>query len=172
MKLAVQDANIIIDLIKIDLWQLALQLDLEIYTTDFVVGEIGPEQLAIIQPFIDGGHFRVRTFDGEEVGEIFGLNERVPALSVADCSVLHSAKYDGAMVLTGDKRLRNEVKSNQVEVHGILWIFDELLRIEILDFSQAISKLKILMWLPSYLRKSPFLPGTISLEKVLLPMLF
>jgi rRNA-processing protein FCF1 len=110
MKLAVQDANIIIDLIKIDLWSLALQLDLEIYTTDFVIGELAEEQLRVIQPYIDEGHFRLRTFDAEELGEIFNLTEKVPALSAADCSVLHSATSDGAMVLTGDKRLRNEVK--------------------------------------------------------------
>ena len=45
MKLAVQDANI-----KIDLWQIALELDIEIYTTDFVVGELDENQLIIIQP--------------------------------------------------------------------------------------------------------------------------
>ena len=153
MKLAVQDANIIIDLIKIDLWHLALQLDLEIYTTDFVVQELDEDQVVIIQPYIDEGQFRVRSFNAEEVGDILGLSERIPALSAADCSVLHSAKCDGAMVLTGDKRLRNEVKSNQVEVHGILWIFDELVRIEILDFFQASAKLKILMNLNTRLPK-------------------
>jgi rRNA-processing protein FCF1 len=153
MKLAVQDANIIIDLIKIDLWQLALQLDLEIYTTDFVVGELDEDQVAIIQPYIDEGQFKVRTFDADEVMEIFGLNERIPALSAVDCSVLQAAQADGAMVLTGDKRLRNEVSNNQVEVHGILWIFDELLRVEILDFSQASAKLKMLMNLNARLPK-------------------
>ena len=145
MKLAVQDANIIIDLIKIDLWQIALKLELEIYTTDFVVGELGEDQVAIIQPYIDQGYFRIRAFDAGEVVEIFGLNERIPALSAADCSVLHSARLDGAMVLTGDKRLRNEVRSKQLEVHGILWIFDELLQQGIIDFQHAISKLEILM---------------------------
>jgi hypothetical protein len=49
------------------------------------------------------------------------------------------------MVLTGDKRLRNEVKSKHIEVHGVLWVFDELLRQEIIDSSQAIFKLEILM---------------------------
>ena len=153
MKLAVQDANIIIDLIKIDLWQITLQLELEIYTTDFVVGELEEDQIAIIQPYIDGGYFRVRGFDAGEVVEIFGLSERIPALSAADCSVLHSARSDGAMVLTGDKRLRNEVRNNQVEVHGVLWIFDELLRQEIIDFHQAISKLEFLMKINSRLPK-------------------
>ena len=153
MKLAVQDANIIIDLIKIDLWQIALKLDIEIYTTDFVVGELDENQLIIIQPYIDEGHFSVRTFDAEEVGEIYDLNARMPALSAVDCSVLHSARSDGAMVLTGDKRLRNEVINNQVEVHGVLWIFDELLRLEIIDFHHAITKLEILMNLNSRLPK-------------------
>lgn len=153
MKLAVQDANIIIDLIKIDLWQLTLQLDLEIFTTDFVAGELGGSQIKIIQPCIDEGRFSVRVFDADELGLIFELTERIPALSAADCSVLHSATSDGAMVLTGDKRLRNEVKNNSVEVHGILWIFDELLREGIIDYSQAGTKLEALMKINSRLPK-------------------
>ena len=145
MKLAVQDANIIIDLIKIDLWQIALKLDIEIYTTDFVVGELDENQVATIQPYIDEGQFKVRAFNAGELIEIYGIHERIPALSAIDCSVLHSARSDGAMVLTGDRRLRNEVRNNQVEVHGILWIFDELLRQKVIDFPYASSKLEILM---------------------------
>jgi predicted nucleic acid-binding protein len=56
------------------------------------------------------------------------------------------------MILTGDNRLRKEAQRQGFEVHGILWVFEQLVNIEVLSPLIASEKLRELMsinfWLP------------------------
>lgn len=52
--------------------------------------------------------------------------ERNPAISAYDAIALAIAKTRGYILLTGDKALRKAAEKENVEVHGTLWIFDEL----------------------------------------------
>lgn len=49
------------------------------------------------------------------------------------------------MILTGDNVLRKTVKKHDIEVHGILWILDELIIQKIISKSTAYQKLVFLM---------------------------
>ena len=63
----------------------------------------------------------------DEVGRAFVLKERYPALSANDCFCHVTAETHTGILLTGDNRLREIATQNGLEVHGVLWIIDELL---------------------------------------------
>jgi len=63
MKLAIQDANILIDCAKIGLADEVFSLDYEFWTTDLVWSEItSPKEQACYQPHIDCGNLHVVSF--------------------------------------------------------------------------------------------------------------
>lgn len=47
-------------------------------------------------------------------------------------------------LLTGDRKLRNQVLKDNIEVRGILFVLDELLRQQLLSFELAIQKINLL----------------------------
>lgn len=63
-------------------------------------------------------------------------------LSFPDVSVCYYARAGKYKLITGDRQLRNYAQRQQVEVHGLLYIFDEMVEYRILPKTLAISKLK------------------------------
>jgi len=86
--------------------------------------------------------------------EIQLLEVEYQQLSIPDCSCLFHAKTLTAQLLTGDAALRKTAEQVGIPVHGILWVFDELVRQDLLPKEQAIDKLSELM------RKNSRLPVT------------
>lgn len=53
--------------------------------------------------------------------------ENAPSLSLNDCSALVLAEeMPDSILLTGDRRLRNVASEIEIEVHGSLWIIDQM----------------------------------------------
>jgi hypothetical protein len=48
------------------------------------------------------------------------------SLSLPDCFALSIAKENSWVLLTGDKSLRSLATKEDVECHGVLWVFDKL----------------------------------------------
>lgn len=67
-----------------------------------------------------------------------------------DCSVLFLAIKLGAMLLSGDKPLRKAGTDRQIEVHGTLWIFDQLVERRLITGKVAASKLEHLQSLDRF----------------------
>lgn len=71
----------------------------------------------------------VETYDlqPDAVTEAFALKARHPGLSANDCFCLvTSQRRENAILLTGDAQLRAAAQQRAIEVHGVLWIIDEL----------------------------------------------
>lgn len=71
----------------------------------------------------------LETYDlpGDQTEEAFVLKSQHPGLSAYDCFAFVAAKHhEGSILLTGDGSLRHIAEKNQMEVHGVLWITDEL----------------------------------------------
>ncbi|SFC65494.1 hypothetical protein SAMN05421747_11783 [Parapedobacter composti] len=60
------------------------------------------------------------------------------SLSEMDCTVLYLAERLDAMVLSSDKVVRNFAKRKSIDYHGMLWIFDELVRQERIGAATAV----------------------------------
>jgi rRNA-processing protein FCF1 len=144
-RVAIQDANILIDLIKANLFTHCMQLGYRFYTTDIILEELYEEQAALIHPFILSKVFQVIPISQEELIEIKEQTLFHPRLSEQDCSAFYYAQKLNALLITGDKYLKEKALTSGLEAHGILWIFDELVFHDILTKTDAINSLRVLM---------------------------
>ncbi len=145
MTIALHDANILIDVLTVQLVDATLRLPYTMHTTPFVLEELYPSQQAILAPFIEQGILHVEEIDGAGVLEIAELFDKHKALSFTDCSVCLCARNKAAILLTGDQALRTIAESYGISVRGMLWIFDELIRAKLLAPSDAAEKLTFLL---------------------------
>lgn len=112
MTLLIHDANVLIDLIGIDLLELALDLPFRMATTGLVRREIkDPEQAHVLTSCIEKGKINIITSTSQEMNSIVGTAEKCTRLSLADCSVLYHAIEQKGIVVSGDGKIRKEAKA-------------------------------------------------------------
>lgn len=144
LTIAVTDACIFIDLFDLDLITLFFNLNLEAHTTAAVYYELYIEQQQVLKAYQSAERLKVHNLVEEDFIEIFSSNYP-KSLSETDKSVLHVANRLNACVLSSDKVLRNCAKNKQIEYHGMIWIFDELVDSSILTPIEARIKLNQLV---------------------------
>lgn len=144
MKLAVTDANIFIDLVKLRMLGFLSDIDLEIFTTQEVIDQLNSLQAEHVFLFVQSKDLSVYNFSEKEIIEIAQLNAP-RALEFTDKTVVYLAKKIDAIVLTGDAPLRKFCTANSLTVRGILWVFDTCLQKEKFTHAIAIEKLKLLL---------------------------
>ena len=143
MRIVIQDANIIIDLVVCGIFEEFFQLELEVYTTSLVLAEImKPGQKALCDSAVRENRLKVVEVSTLEYLQLQASTAN--GLSVQDRSVLKLAKDRAATLLTGDGKLRKTARAQNVEVCGILWVFDALVEHGICTQIDAASKLEAL----------------------------
>lgn len=146
MKIVVNDTNVFIDLLSVDLLEQFFQLSIEVHTTDLIVDEFTRfEQRNIIDKLLEEGRIKVKSFDFSELVAINALYKEIPKLSIPDCSILHYSKSNKYTLITGDGPLRNWASGIGVDVKGILFVFDEMVKNNLIDAKVAATKLKMLV---------------------------
>jgi predicted nucleic acid-binding protein len=163
MKIAVKDANILIDLELMGLIDLWLQLPFQTMTTSFVVQELrkGGHQQAL-------GYIRTEAIR-EVPLDLFDLAgeielHRGSGLSDSDVSVLFLAQQESALLLSGDGLLRETAYIQKIEVHGTIWILDQLVAADVLVKNIAAEKLSYLVSLEG--EKKRYLPKGICSKRI------
>jgi len=142
MIVVVNDANILIDLIKLQLVEAFFLLDWEFHSTNLIIeNELYDEQKLQLQPYIENGKLIIQELDAEDMVSIMTIQAQKPQLSDKDCSALHCAQKLDGLLITSDNTLRKFAKIKKVEVHGHLWVFDALLEHNCITPQTAISKL-------------------------------
>jgi predicted nucleic acid-binding protein len=126
MRIIVNDANILIDLVKLDILLHFFQLPFSFHTTDIIFDELDDEQQQILLPYIESEQLIVEEFTGEELITISTLKEEKKQLSMEDCSAVFCAQKLEADLITSDKNLRNFAKTKAVTIRGHLWVLDML----------------------------------------------
>jgi rRNA-processing protein FCF1 len=144
-KVAIQDANILIDLLKADLFELCLLLDYHFCTTDLILAELYDVQSAFLAPFIEEEKFRVIAVSEEALLEINKLSVLDSRLSEQDWSAYYFAQQENTILLTGDKRLKSYAISKGIIANGVLWVFDQLVESACITKEDACSKLRLMM---------------------------
>jgi len=147
MRIAVKDANVFIDLESMGILDLWFQLDYQTITSSFVVVELEDGGHANALASIQAGQVIEAVISSEEMEAFEALRvECEPTgLSMADVSVLHLAMREDALLLSGDKPLRNQAKLRLVDVHGTLWIMDQLVDSGLLAKRVAAQRLETLL---------------------------
>jgi len=145
MIILVNDAGILIDLLKADLIGPFFGLEYEFHVTDFVGAEVREENADQLDDLIRDNRLIKCTFNFDELVQIERLEVTHRALSISDCSCLYLAEKLSATLLTGDAALRRIAEQNKISVHGLLWVFDELVKCHRITPGIAHRKLKKLM---------------------------
>lgn len=154
MKIVINDANILIDLVKLELIDAFSKLDFDLHTTDFVLDELNDEQKTPIVNLNNGKKLTViETTETIDFQGITTILEKSTGLSFEDCSVWYYSKKMSGILLTGDGKLRKQASKDKIEVRGIIYLFDVLLNQKLISFQEAIEKLKQLMLLNNRLPK-------------------
>ena len=125
MKVAIQDANILMDLANGDLLEAWFSLGIETHTTDLVIAEIThPAQKKAVALCLRRKQLLVHSFDGVALAEVITFSQS-HGISPSDASALRLAMELEATLLTGDGRLR-KVADSKVSIGGLLKILDLL----------------------------------------------
>lgn len=142
MRLLINDANILIDIINIDLVAKFLALNFELKTTDFVFAELLPEQQRLLKS--EKLQIIVST-ETEDIIGIYQLLNSTRGLSFEDCSVWYYTKKFNGVMLTGDGSLRKKVIHSGLEVRGIIFLIEEMKKQQLISKQLAIDKLEVLI---------------------------
>lgn len=143
--IALQDANILIDLYNIGLLEHCMQLNYQFCTTDIIFAELHEEQSDHLKPFVTNGRFTIIPIPEDILSAIKDLAKQNAKLSEQDCSAYYYATTQGAILLTGDQHLKKLAQANDVPTHDILWLLDEMIAGNCLSKIEACERLKLLM---------------------------
>jgi predicted nucleic acid-binding protein len=155
MNIVVCDANILIDLLQVDLLRAFLKLKWEMHVPPDVVDEVQEANSDQLVGAIHSGEIHLPVFTHEELLQIQNYKARYQPLSFQDCSCLLLAEKLCAMLLTGERRLKSIATSNHgIRVHGVLWIFDRLVENKLITKRKAHAKLNQLITLNTRLPKA------------------
>ncbi len=144
MKVVVNDANVLIDLVELGLLPHFFALEMEFHTTTIILNELFEAQIEALTPFIENGSLLVHELGEEELEEIVAIRIQKPNLSEQDCSALFKARSLAATLLTSDNSLRKFAKSQAVDVHGHFWILDRMVEAQTISPLSASEKLTLL----------------------------
>ena len=133
MLLLISDANILIDMEDGNLIPVIFRLPYEIAVPDILFElELRERHSHLLQVGL-----KVKSLNSESVKKTEFLTGQYPRPSIMDHSALALALQERCPLLTGDKDLRVAAKKEGVEVHGTIWIIEELLNQKIIQQSQA-----------------------------------
>ncbi|MEI9917412.1 MAG: hypothetical protein WDO14_01255 [Bacteroidota bacterium] len=149
MKIAITDANIFIDLIYVGLIDELFGIEVEIHTTTNVVDELNTKQQQALLKFIKKSLLTIHPQEAFNIPEEIKENKK---LSDSDKSVFGLALQLDAFILTGDGVIRQISGFQKIEVHGILWLFDQFLEKKLITKKNAVQQLKSLL---TYNRRLP-----------------
>lgn len=153
MKIIITDTNVLFDVIKIGALPEFFSLEYEICTTVFVIQEILPSpQKETIETFIRAKKLVIFGFSIEEVEEVINFNTGRDLKRFTDKSVIWKSLQLKCPMLTGDRKMREVAEKMGLEVHGSIWIIDELIGNNLISTEKARILLEQLQltnsWLP------------------------
>lgn len=154
MKIAIKDANILIDLANCDLVEACLRLPYEFVTTELVLLQLQQEaQWGAVEPFVATGLIRTVTLSADEEC-LLAADPLIRVLGHVDMQVLWLAVRERAILLTGDLQLRKEASKLKVQVHGLLWVLDELIGARMLAAADGAKRLRLAIASGAFLPKA------------------
>lgn len=135
LRLLISDANIIIDMNTGGLLRLMFRFDATFAVPDILF----EEELRVDHPgLLRLGLKRLELSEGTVVyaGRLVEKYRGLGA-SINDLLALALARQEECPLLTGDGRLRTAGQTEGIEVHGTLWLIEQMVRARTITFRQA-----------------------------------
>jgi predicted nucleic acid-binding protein len=132
MRIVVSDSSCLIDLRKVSLLDALLRLPFEFLIPDTLFEDELLKFTAAQKKALLRGGLQVIDLPGERVLRAQAVIRQAPRLSVNDGFAFTLAESQAdCILLTGDGELRELATRHQMEVHGVLWVIDEIHRNQI-----------------------------------------
>jgi predicted nucleic acid-binding protein len=153
MKVAITDVSVLFDLFNVRILPEFFGLDIEIYTTDFIYNEIlQSDEKNEFELFVRSGQLKIIVVEDDEQETILNMKLTYANRSIADKTALYKAKQLECILLTCDDKLKKEAIKQKLEVHGSIWIIDQLVENDKIDTKRTIEVIESLKttnaWLP------------------------
>lgn len=143
MKITMIDACIFIDLFFLELTHLFFVLDLEFHTSNDVFEDLPSHHIQELNIFIVRRKLIVHNLKETDRADMLKLGFP-KSLSQNDKTLLYLGNKLNATILSSDNFLRKYSTYNTIELHGVIWILDQLLFHSIIDVSTAYKKVESL----------------------------
>jgi len=144
MRIVVSDSSCLIDLRKVSLLDTFLRLPYEFLIPNTLFEEELLKFTAAQETSLIHGGLKVMDLPGERVLRAQEVLRKIPQLSVHDGFAFALAEsYPGCILLTGDSKLRTLATQHAMEVHGVLWVLDEIYRIRLTSAATLLAALRI-----------------------------
>jgi predicted nucleic acid-binding protein len=153
MKVAITDVSVLFDLFNVGVLTEFFGLDIEIYTTDFIYNEIlRSDEKNEFELFVRSGQLKIIAVEEDEQEIISNMVLTYTNRSIADKTALYKALQMDCILLTCDDKLKKEAIKQKLEVHGSIWIIDQLVENDKINTIRAIEVIESLKvknaWLP------------------------
>ncbi len=129
----IADANIFIDFSEAGILQMIMRAGFSLTTTDLIVAEMETPSLSDLQ-YIG---ISIVSLDGKSMLRLSELRIDFQKPSIADLSALVAAEHLNTILLTGDAALRRAAAGIGVEVHGTIWLMNNLVQKQALPRAEA-----------------------------------
>jgi len=127
MRIVVSDSSCLIDLRKASMLDVLLRLPYEFLIPNTLFEDELLKFTAAQKRALIRGGLKVIDLPGEQVLRAQQVIREVPKLSVHDGFAFALAEqHQGCILLSGDDALRKLGTRHEIEVHGILWVLDQL----------------------------------------------
>lgn len=127
MRLIVSDSSCLIDLRKASLLEAFLDLPYEVLIPDALFEEELVRFTPAQKELLLRGGLKVVELPATSVLRARAVVGEYPQLSIHDAFAFALAEScEDCMLLTGDRGLRALAEINRLEVHGILWVIDQI----------------------------------------------
>lgn len=122
MSVLISDTSVLIDLERAQLLQALFSLPYEFAVPDLLYEK---ELAGYLGDQLTEMGLRVEILTGQELIQATDARRRDSRLSVVDSAAYAVAKSREWCLLSGDKALRDLAIAERVEMHGVLWLFDQ-----------------------------------------------
>jgi hypothetical protein len=129
----ITDTNIWIDLDNGGILAYVFRLPYHFLTPDIATTELIRPSWQTLQAF----GVVLQELDAEHVTKLVQLRLSHRNLSIIDLAAFLLAKDLDATLLTGDSRLYELAVANELSVHGVLWLLDEIIRLGVIAPGQV-----------------------------------
>lgn len=129
----VTDTNIWIDLENGGILADVFSLPYQFLAPDFAVREMIRPKWQVLQAL----GLRQHELDPTLVQELLRLRSVHRSLSATDLAAFLIARELSATLLTGDRHLNDLATKNGISTHGVLWVLDEMVRLDVIQPGQA-----------------------------------
>jgi predicted nucleic acid-binding protein len=135
MQLICSDTNIWLDFEKLKRIDWPFRLDCTYIMSAMAIDDevLSPADLS--EKLISAGLMAVDMTD-DELALLEQYTARHRRISTYDAIAMAISKGRGIILLTGDKALKNAANAEGIEVHGLLWIIDQLLEADLITASE------------------------------------